>query len=74
VSSPLRGVGERDQATVLSRAEPGSPLRQVVAVCSELGDLPPSEDEGREEVIPAHYNIIMQVYGVAADAGSPRPQ
>lgn len=71
-AAPMRSVGERDKATQFSRSEPGSPLQEVIAVCSDLADLPPSEDEGRAEVIPAHYNIIVQVYGVGPDAGSPR--
>ena len=71
-AAPIRSVGERDKATQFSRSEPDSPLQELIAVCSDLADLPPSEDEGRAEVIPAHYNIIMQVYGVGPDAGSPR--
>lgn len=71
-ASPIRSIRERDKGTHFLRSESGAPLQQVVAVCSELGDLPPREEEGRAEVVPAHYNIKIQVYGVVLDAGSPR--
>jgi len=72
-ASPIRDVGARDKAIGFSHPpEPGSSLQKVVSVCSEHGYLQHNEEP---ELVPdpAHYNVVIEVYGVAPDAGAPPP-
>jgi hypothetical protein len=82
-ASPIRDIGVRDKAIGLSHPlEPGSSLQKVVSVCSQCGDLPP--DEAPEnlppgasdppEFVPVHYDVVIELYGVAPDAGAPAPR
>ena len=73
-ASPIRDVGARDKVIVFSHPpEPGWSLQKVVSVCSELGDLPADEALGQPEIVPAHYNVAIELYGVARGVGAPPP-
>lgn len=60
---PLRSVGDRDKAIQFSRFEPGSPLQEVVSICSELVTPLANEPETSDESRNPRYYIIMQIYG-----------
>jgi hypothetical protein len=76
-ASPIRDLGARDMAIGFSLPrEPGSRLEKVVSVCSEPGYLMPDETLAQPElqIDLAHYNVVIQLYGVAPDAGAPAPR
>ena len=73
-ASPIRDVGARDKAIVFSHPpEQGWSLQKVVSVCSQLGDLPADELLDQPEIVPAHYDVVVELYGVARGAGAPLP-
>jgi hypothetical protein len=72
-ASPIRDLDVRDKAISLSHPpEPGSSLQKVISICSEIGYRLDKDDQ--PEIDPGHYNVVIELYGVAPDAGAPAPR